>query len=109
MEIGIDIVDIRRMKRVIERWNERFIDRVFSNEEKNFCFDRKNYEECFSGKFAAKEAVFKTLKSNEGITLMDIEIIDRKVYIKKKYMENIKVSISHEKEFAIAVAVNLDG
>lgn len=107
MEIGVDIVSILRIKKIVEKWGTKFIERIYTNREKDFCLQRKNFSECFAGKFAAKEAVFKTLE-DEKIRLKDIEIIDGKVYIKGMFNQRIKISISHEKEFAVAVAVKTD-
>ncbi len=107
MNIGIDIVSISRIKMIIDKWDNKFIDRIYTEREKRFCYDRKNFEECFAGRFAMKEAVFKAL-NDEKIKLKDIEFIDGKIYVKGVLKENIKVSISHEREFAVAVAIKLD-
>lgn len=107
MDIGIDIISIERIKNVIEKWGDRFIDRIYTIKEKDFCFRRKNFEECFAGRFAVKEAIYKTL-NDESITLKDIEIIGRNIYIKGILNQKIKFSISHEKDYAVASALKID-
>lgn len=104
MEIGVDIVSVVRIKKIIEKWGDKFLERIYTSKEKTFCLQRKNFEECFAGRFAAKEAVFKAF-GDINLRLKDIEIVERKVYIKGNLNENIKVSISHEKDYAISVAV----
>lgn len=74
--IGTDLVNIRRMERVIARWGERFIERVFTPGEIEVCSKRAFPPSAFSLRFAAKEAFAKALGlgMRNGISWRDIEV-----------------------------------
>ena len=72
MKIGIDIVHIPKIGETIKKWGDKFLNRVFSEEEIMFCRKRKDSVTCFAGRFAAKEAVYKTL--GKTISLKSISI-----------------------------------
>ncbi|MBW1801533.1 MAG: holo-ACP synthase [Deltaproteobacteria bacterium] len=75
--IGIDLVNINRMESVLKRWGERFIERVFTEEEAGVCLGRARSASCFALRFAAKEAFSKALGlgMRRGIRWRDIEVI----------------------------------
>ena len=76
--IGIDLVNVQRFNRVIDRWGMRFLRRVFTMQEINFCFQRPRPASSFALRFAAKEAFSKALGlgMRNGITWQDIEVIN---------------------------------
>ena len=110
---GVDIVDVARIKKSIENYKKKFLDRIFSKDEQKYCFSKSNPHIHFSGKFAAKEAVMKSILSCEDVKLirfLDISIINDnngipKVRIKNLPGINIKISISHTENQAIAFAI----
>jgi len=59
--VGIDLVQVERLEKLLERWGERFETRVFTEFERNFCSGRKNRAACLALRFAAKEAFVKAL------------------------------------------------
>src|SRR3990167_597679 len=59
--IGVDLVNIPRMRAVIERWQERFLARVFTEQEIAYCRARRDPAPHFAARFAAKEAGLKAL------------------------------------------------
>lgn len=59
--IGVDLVQIPRMRRVIERWQDRFLRRVFTAEEIAYCQKRRDPVPHLAARFAAKEAALKAL------------------------------------------------
>ncbi len=75
--IGVDIVNIRRMRRVIDRWGTRFINRIFTAQEINHCFQGPKSVSSLALRFAAKEAFSKAigLGMKNGIRWRDIEIV----------------------------------
>ena len=75
--IGVDLVNIRRVGRVIDRWGARFINRIFTEQEINFCFQRPKSVSSLALRFAAKEAFSKAigLGMKKGIRWRDIEIV----------------------------------
>lgn len=76
MEIGVDIVNVSRIKNAIEK-NPKFVDDIFTIEEIQYCESRKNKYECYAARFAAKEAFSKARKTgiNNNLKLIDIEVI----------------------------------
>lgn len=108
MEIGVDIVRIKRIEEAILK-NENFKYKIFTQKEIDYCEKRKNKYESYAGRFAAKEAFSKAYGKGfrEGLSFLDIEILNDeygKPYI--KYLDKkIKLSISHEKEYAIATVL----
>lgn len=74
--IGIDIVDLERMRRAIARHGEHFLRRVFTEGELEFCRRRHDPVPCYAARFAAKEALFKALATGwtAGIRWHDAEV-----------------------------------
>ncbi len=73
---GIDIVNIDRIERIIGRWGNHFVRRVFTDREAALCGKRPRPSECFATRFAAKEAFVKAIGwgLRKGIRWTDIEI-----------------------------------
>lgn len=107
ISIGVDIVDINRFKKLDYKKNMRFYKRIFSKLEIQYCIKFKNSAQHFAGKFAVKEAVRKS--SHSKIKFLDIITSHNnskpKVIIKNKSEFIFQVSISHEKNTAIAVVL----
>jgi holo-[acyl-carrier protein] synthase len=74
--IGVDIVDISRIRAALERHKERFIHRVFTAEEQRFCQAHSDPVPHYAVRFAAKEALFKALGTGwaKGVTWLDAEV-----------------------------------
>lgn len=107
--IGVDIEQVSRFKKK----DERLIKKMFSKKELR---NMRNYNsQRFSGMFSAKEAVIKACNPILKLRLQDIEIMHRRdgspyALIKKSYttkIKDLKISISHTNEFAVAVAILL--
>ena len=75
--IGIDMVEISRLERAIERWGDRFLERVFTPSEIEYCKRRVRAASCFSLRFAAKEAFSKAigLGFTDGLAMRHIEVV----------------------------------
>lgn len=75
--IGVDLVNIRRIEKVIHRWGTRFMDRVFTAQEIELCSQRPNSVSALALRFAAKEAFSKAigLGMRKGIRWRDIEVV----------------------------------
>jgi holo-[acyl-carrier protein] synthase len=65
--IGVDLVRIDRIRRAVERWQERFLDRVFTPEEIAYARRRRDPAEHLAARFAAKEATLKAFGT--GLTM----------------------------------------
>jgi holo-[acyl-carrier protein] synthase len=118
---GIDLVDISRIRKGYERFGDKYLARLFSEDEIEDLKTRKSgMIETMAGKFAAKEAVMKSLGAffEDGVTVRDIEILPLPggmpqarlpMRLRKKLTgKSIMISISHEKQFAAAVAIITD-
>lgn len=119
--IGVDIVEIERMRAILER-TPRFKKRVFSEEERDYC-DKKGRPEChYATRFAAKEAVLKALGTgfSEGIGVRDIEVVlnaKGKPQVKlhnraaekaaELEIKDIPISLSYTQDDAVACALAL--
>jgi holo-[acyl-carrier protein] synthase len=116
--IGIDIVKIERMKHAVERWGKRFLDRVFTEKEIAYCYDRKDPYLSLSVRFAAKEALIKAVGPETALSLRDIEVMNsdggRPVlnvqgklmsFFEKKTITCAHLSLSHEREYGVACVV----
>ncbi|MFT3782838.1 MAG: holo-ACP synthase [Nibricoccus sp.] len=67
--LGADIVDVDRIKGVLERQGDRFLNRVFTDEERAYCFSIKHPDKHLAARFAAKEAVSKAFTTGIGAEL----------------------------------------
>ncbi len=114
--IGIDIVEIARIKRVIARWEESFLHRVYTEPELRLCHKKPS---SLAVRFAGKEAVIKALGTQtKGISWREIEILADPggkplvhLYGKAQSqadslgLSKLAISLSHSKEYAIALVV----
>ncbi|MDR0640471.1 MAG: holo-ACP synthase [Holosporales bacterium] len=73
--IGIDILDIRRIERLVLKFPEKFETRICTRREIEFCRARTQYIESLSKMFSMKEAVLKAISNVSGIRWHDIEIL----------------------------------
>ena len=118
--IGIDVVEINRVKQALERGKEHFLSRVYTKQEIDYCKTGKDSIQRYAVRFAAKEAAMKALGTGwaRGICWQDIEIIPGKegapqLTLKGKSLEmfeqigakKIHVSLSHHKMFASALVI----
>jgi holo-[acyl-carrier protein] synthase len=115
--LGTDIIEISRIRQSIERHGAHFLDRLFSQQEQDFCYKYQDPVPHFAGRFAAKEAIAKAFGTGFGEQLAwhDIEIINDKLgkpivhlsdTLKKKLSNpHIHLSISHSTDYATAVAI----
>ena len=124
--LGIDIIDIRRIRKVISKYGIKFKKRCFSSSEIERSERKKNSIESYAKRYAAKEACAKALGTGlaRGVFWKDIEVTNNqygKPFIKlhgkaKKIYKNmnktsntkIEVSLSDEKKYAIANVIIYD-
>jgi holo-[acyl-carrier protein] synthase len=116
LSTGIDIIEIPRIQRALDRWGERFLKRIYTPDEVAYCHGRVPE---LAARFAAKEAISKALGTGiMGISWNEMEILpDRRgkplvaLYGRAKAraeflgLEEFAVSLSHSREFAVASVV----
>lgn len=75
--IGVDIVEIGRMHEVLERHGDRFVNRVFTPGERDYCNGHRDPAPGFAARFAAKEALFKAIGTgwSSGVSWRDVEVL----------------------------------
>ena len=92
ISIGTDIVKVSRIKDLLTTKQEKFLNKIFTEEEIAYCNSHSKPEIHFSGKYAAKEAVKKALLSNdliEQISLKDIKILNKDNKVPYVIIDNI--------------------
>ena len=120
---GIDIVETNRLKKLLLKKKSNFKNKIFTNNEIAYCEKKTNITNCYSKRFAAKEAFVKALGTGfrNNINFKDIEVvknhygkpyllINKKVINKIKTLFKVKkfnvlLSISDETKYAIASVI----
>lgn len=110
--IGVDLVDLNRMKELMD---DRFIDRILSNDEKKLYNNLANEQikiAFIGGRFAAKEAIFKAVSKGSGrANFKDFSILNDengKPYVISEHFsldEIVHITITHTKDHAISYCV----
>ncbi|MGO8758392.1 MAG: holo-ACP synthase [Terracidiphilus sp.] len=74
---GIDAIEIARIQQVVDRYGERFLNRVFLSAEQAYCMRKRNSAESLAARFAAKEAAAKALGTgmSHGVNWLEIEVV----------------------------------
>lgn len=117
--IGVDIVEVSRIKSCMEKWGDHFLDKIFLQDEINYCKTKKNPYPHVAARFAAKESAFKAMGSLPYlIGWKDIEIRKEasgkpflafsdslKDYLVKYKNFSCHLSISHTEEHAVAQVI----
>ena len=117
--VGTDILEIRRIEKMVGKWGDKFLNRVFCDGEISYARSRKAfYFSSLAARFAAKEAVLKALGTGlSGTSWLDIEIIlpegspkvllrgTAKTKAEAMGIRNIHLSLSHSREYATAFVV----
>lgn len=77
--LGFDATDIPRIASIIERYGQRFIQRLFTEGEIGYCMRRRHPAIHFAGRFASKEAAMKALGTGhtQGVLWRDVEVVRR--------------------------------
>jgi len=116
---GIDIEEVGRVERLLERQGKRFLDRVFSKAEVEYCMSKARPAEHLTARLAAKEAVAKALGTGfaRGVRMRDIEVVAADKGPPKVKLhggpakrldslgaETVLISLSHTRDYAVAHA-----
>jgi len=113
LHIGVDIIEIDRIEKAITRWGESFLHRVYTEPELELYHKKPS---SLAARFAGKEAVIKALGTQaKGISWQEIEILSDsngkpfvRLYGKAQNqadslgLDNLAISLSHSREYAIA-------
>jgi holo-[acyl-carrier protein] synthase len=122
--IGVDITECARIERMLEKHGQLFLKRVYTPREIDYCTGRKAAVQHYAGRWAAKEAVLKTLGTGwaHGIQWTDAEVVNQQggkpiIVLAGKALEisaqlgirEIMISISHCQSYAVAYATAIGG
>ena len=113
---GIDIIEIERIQRAHERWGQRFLNRIYTESEREYCRGRAQN---LAVRFAAKEAAMKALGTGlKGVGWKDIEVVRApsgapSIRLHGRALARAEVlgvtelalSLTHSKEYAVASVV----
>jgi holo-[acyl-carrier protein] synthase len=114
---GIDIVSIERIEKMMGRWGDQFLGRVYTEREISRCQRQARPPECFAIRFAAKEAFLKAIGTGlrYGIQWTDIEVENdpggkpllslhrrAKEILQTRPIKKIFLTLSHDRPFAVA-------
>lgn len=114
--IGVDLIEIERIGKLLERYGDKFLKRIFTDIEIDYCSKKKD-KGSFAARFATKEAVFKAtgLGLGKGMTWKDVEVVNDprgkpevKLYGKTAELlaqKKVHLTISHSKDASIAMVV----
>jgi holo-[acyl-carrier protein] synthase len=117
---GLDIIEIDRIRKSLEKYSERFEEKVFTQAEIEYCRAQADPARHYAGRFAVKEAVSKCMGTgiSGGVAWKDIEVLQKesgqpilKLTQKTKELFDhhklnaIHITISHARDYAIANAI----
>lgn len=118
--IGVDLCDTNRVRELLDRYGERFEQRVFTERERGYCRNDRRRHECLGGRFAAKEAALKAIGTglSHGIAWKDVELVSSErqppriawhrraaEIAAQRGMEHCHVTITHDGGLAVAVVI----
>ena len=113
---GIDIIEVSRIKRALDMWGDKFLNRVFTKRELSYANKKKFSHENLAARFACKESVLKAFGDTRvGVRLKNIEVLndskgkpevilhrEAKRFADKKNLNKIIVSMSHTNNYAVS-------
>ncbi|MBN1474391.1 MAG: holo-ACP synthase [Syntrophaceae bacterium] len=118
--VGIDLVENDRIENIIRKWGNKFLERVFSDNEVAYCAKHTQSSLHYAARFAAKESFLKALGIGlgMGVKLKDIEVTrnndgqpliiahgEALNHIKKNKIKKVNLSLTHTKKYAAAFLV----
>lgn len=117
--IGIDIIENQRIEKLIEKYGDKFLEKIFLEDEISYCQHKADFMNCFAARYAAKEALLKSLGTglrksswhdikiyNDELGKPEINLNGNAAEIAdKKGVKNIFLSISHEKNYSVAQVI----
>ncbi|WP_230867641.1 holo-ACP synthase [Iocasia frigidifontis] len=115
--LGIDIVKIERIEKILDRWNNRFKSRIFTEDEISYCSSKARPAQHYAARFAVKEAAVKMLGgtvyswqdfevSNDDSGKPGLSLKGETAEIAlENGIKNLYVSIAHENDYAIAQVI----
>ena len=122
--MGVDLAEVHRIERSVDRYGERFLARVYTAAERSYSMRKRNYAERLAGRFAAKEAGMKAIGTGwrHGVTWKDFEVVNEpggkpvlrlsgvaSEFARRLGVQRVSLSMTHTAGMALAVVVLEDG
>ncbi len=116
--IGVDIIEIDRIKDSVDRFGERFLNKIYTKKELDYCLSKSNKYQHLAARFAAKEAVAKALATgwNKEFRWQNIEITNEpngmpvveltgklKTFLSED--KSLKITMSHSRDYVVCMAI----
>ncbi|QQS37974.1 MAG: holo-ACP synthase [Ignavibacteriales bacterium] len=116
--IGVDIIEIDRIKDSVDRFGERFLNKIYTKHELDYCLSKSNKYQHLAARFAAKEAVAKALATgwNKEFRWQNIEITNEpngmpvveltgklKTFLSED--KSLKITMSHSRDYVVCMAI----
>ena len=108
---GVDITEVSRLRKAIEKWGDSFLKRIFTEEELENAKTRGSIYQHLAGRFAAKEAIFKAMGDSK-LNFREVQILNDKegkpvcnLSKERGKKVGVLISISHVKNYAVASAI----
>jgi len=114
--IGVDIIETKRIRLSIERFGDRFLNKIFTKNEIAYCEKFQMKYQQYAGRFAVKEAVAKVIQKGPKNFWLDIEIQNDengapKLNLSKRLLHccsgPIEISLSHCQDYAVGMAMTI--
>jgi holo-[acyl-carrier protein] synthase len=116
--IGLDMVTVSRFERMIDRYGDRLLNRLFCEDERRYCSRYAHPAQHYAARFAAKEAMLKALGVPKGLSWHDLEVVSEsnrqpgvrlrgkaEQVARERGIARMFVSLTHEMDMAAAVVV----
>ena len=122
--LGVDLAEVDRIRRSVQRYGDRFLDRVYTQAERHYSLGKANFAERLAARFAAKEAGMKAIGTGwqMGVTWRDFEVINEpsgrptlrlngaaKQIAEDMQGSRVTLSLTHTANVAFAVVILEDG
>jgi holo-[acyl-carrier protein] synthase len=116
--IGLDLVTVGRFARMIDRYGDRLLDKLFTAEERRYCDSYAHPAQHYAARFAAKEAILKALGVPRGLRWHELEVVsspsrEPRVRLsgraaevaRERGIERVLLTLTHELDTAAAMVV----
>ncbi len=118
--IGVDLVRVDRIRAIMERWQDRFLSRLYTDAERQSCFRRASPYPSLAGRFAVKEAILKALGVgwSRGVSWVEIEVLNDaagrpvatvrgrvETLFREAGVTGIHVTLAHDADYAVAEVI----
>lgn len=122
--VGTDLAEVARIRQSIDRFGERFLGRIYTDNERSYAGSKANAAERFAARFAVKEAGMKAIGTgwNFGVTWKDFEVVNERSgrptlrlsgvagdVAMRLGVKRTSITLTHTRELAFAVVILEDG